>query len=803
MSRSWCVSHLRPSAAASSAPGHSPARCASHPLLGLAPQLFIHMLGYSTHFGHMECLKLIATSKYSEKRIGYLALMLLLDEKQEVLMLVTNSLQADLKDSNHFVVAQALCAVANISSMEMSADVAPDVEKLLKNQNPYVRKKACLATVRILRKVPDLVENFIDHMPALLNDRNHAVLLTAVSCITEICAQDEFVDFFRQQTVSTLVRILRGLVHSGYTPEHDVSGLTDPFLQVACLRLLRILGTRDVEASDKMADILAQVVTNTEITKNAGNAIVYECIMTIMAVESENGLRTLAVNVLGRFLLNRDNNIRYVALATLGTVVKDDSQSVQRHRGTIVECLKDADISIRHRAQHLVYSLVNQDNVRILVRELVDYLSEAETAMKGELAMKIMTCVDEFAPNKRYHIDTVIKVLLLAGNEVREETTTQLITLVISNPEIYGYAVQKLYVAASEELTLQSLAQVTLWCIGEYGEMLVSGEGAGDEETPVPVSEDDTLDLVERYLKLNTTVTATKEYAMTALVKLSARFTGLARIKSLLQYYDHSVSLELQSRTCEYSQLVDQLEIRSAVLERMPAVDMAVVRRAKAIAAGDYDEDSGYDAGGADTGGLSLPPASEVGGGGGVAAGGLIDDDPDDGPAPAPDATGDLLGDLLGDGPGVSVPVAAPATADAAGDLLGDLLGGPAPTPAPVAAPPIGGGGGDLLGDLLGGPAPAPAPAPMMAAAPAPVAAPPPVGAPAAGAFPQIIAYQGKGIQIRMDFAKAPNNASMTAINATVVTNQPSVTGFQMQAAVPKYIRMQMVRVPSWPPPLS
>jgi len=236
---------------------------------------------------------------------------------------------------------------------------------------------------------------------------------------------------------------------------------------------------------------------------------------------------------------------------------------------------------------------------------------------------------------------------------------------------------------------------------------------------------------------------------------------------------------------------VDQVEIRSAVLERMPAVDMEVVRRAKAIAAGDYDGDSGYDD--TDAGaGLSLPPAREGGGGGRVAAGSLLDDDPDD--APAPDATGDLLGDLLGDSLGASAPVAAPVTAGAADDLLGDLLGGVA-APAPVAAPPIGGGGGDLLGDLLGGPEPAPAPAPMMAAAPAPVAAPPPVGG-AAGAFPQIIAYQGKGIQIRMDFAKAPNNASMTAINATVVTNQPSVTGFQMQAAVPKYIRMQMVRSP-------
>jgi AP-1 complex subunit gamma-1 len=642
------------------------------------------MLGYSTHFGHMEALKLIATSKFSEKRIGYLALMLLLDEKQEVLMLVTSSLQADLKEANHFVVALALCAVANVSSPQIASDVAPDVEKLLKNQNPYVRKKACLAAVRILRKVPHLVENFIDAMPPMLNDRNHAVLLTATTCITEICSQEEFVDYFRSETVSTLVRILRNLVHSGYTPEHDVSGLTDPFLQVAVLRLLRVLGTRDAEASDKMADILAQVVTNTEITKNAGNAIVYECISTIMAVESESGLRTLAVNVLGRFLLNRDNNIRYVALSTLGTVVIDDSQSVQRHRGTIVECLKDADISIRHRAQHLVYSLVNQDNVRILVRELVDYLSEAETSMKGDLAQKICNCVDEFAPNKRYHIDTVIKVLLLAGNEVKDETTSQLITLINTNPEIYGYAVQKLYVAAQESLTLQVLGQITMWCIGEYGEMLVSGEGAGDEETPVPVSENDTLDLLEKYLRLNTSTTTTKEYAVTALVKLSARFSSQERLLQLLAVFERSVSLELQQRTCEYAQLVRQTSIRSAVLERMPAVDMAKVRRAQAVASGEYDGDEvAPPTGGGDGGGRGAPPVvgghvddpDMLGGGGGVAA-----------PAPA-DPTGDLLGDLLGgSGPAASMPQSMPAAAEPVGDLLGDLLGG---TPGRLALSPV------------------------------------------------------------------------------------------------------------------
>merc|ERR1719365_234552 len=287
----------------------------------------------------------------------------------------------------------------------------PEIEKLLKSSNAYIRKKAALCAFRIIKKVPELMEMYIPVTRSLLSEKNHGVLITGIVLINEMAERSPDTLQHYKRIVPNLVRILKNLIMSGYSPEHDVSGISDPFLQIKILRLLRILGKGDPSASETMNDILAQVATNTETSKNVGNAILYETVLSIMDIQSESGLRVLAVNILGRFLLNNDKNIRYVALNTLLKTVQVDHAAVQRHRATILECLKDADVTIKKRAMELCFALINSTNIKSMMKELLVFLKSTEPDFKQQCSSNMMISADQHSPVRRWHIDTIYDVL--------------------------------------------------------------------------------------------------------------------------------------------------------------------------------------------------------------------------------------------------------------------------------------------------------------------------------------------------------------------------------------------------------
>lgn len=113
-----------------------------------------------------------------------------------------------------YAVGLALCTFANIASEEMSRDLANEIEKLLGSSNTYIRKKvsilefscdststsiqAALCALRVIKKVPDITDHFTNKAKNLLTDRNHGVLLSSITLVTEMCQIDPAVlDEFR------------------------------------------------------------------------------------------------------------------------------------------------------------------------------------------------------------------------------------------------------------------------------------------------------------------------------------------------------------------------------------------------------------------------------------------------------------------------------------------------------------------------------------------------------------------------------------------------------------------------------
>jgi AP-1 complex subunit gamma-1 len=129
---------------------------------------------------------------------------------------------SDMNHSNMYAVGLALCTFANISSEEMSRDLCNEIEKLLGSSNTYIRKKvsfsylakdsvgltyqAALCALRVIRRVPDLMDHFTNKAKSLLQDRNHGVLLTGITLVTEMCELDESIcDEFRKVRSSHII----------------------------------------------------------------------------------------------------------------------------------------------------------------------------------------------------------------------------------------------------------------------------------------------------------------------------------------------------------------------------------------------------------------------------------------------------------------------------------------------------------------------------------------------------------------------------------------------------------------------
>lgn len=492
---------------------------------------------------------------------------------------------------------------------------------------------------------------------------------------------------------------------------------------------------------------------------------------------------------------------RYVALNTLNKVVTMDTNAVQRHRNIILDCLRDGDISIRRRALELSYALINEANVRVLTRELLAFLELADNEFKLGLTTQISLAAEKLAPNKRWHIDTMLRVLKLAGNYVREQILSAFLRLVCHTPELQTYTVQRLYSALHADFSQESLTLAAVWMCGEFGELLIQGGSMEDEELVRDLTPKDVVDLISGVLDSPYATSHIRQWVLTSLAKLAVRFrhdrSQVSRIQQLLGRFETSVDMELQQRSVEFDALLNKGEISAGVLEAMPPPEIrttvvGTVSERRSVGSTRTDKDSLLDLMGDE-----MP--SESNGVAGLSSGTGANQ------RSVPQNTQDLLADIFGSGGDESAMPSSSSTAPPAhrgggqssvNDIM-DLFGGASVSaPASQQQPQNGLSMGaskapssdlDIFGSSSQGSQQSQQPTPSLQAQKS--AAPTP-------SSQSYTAYEGKGLQIL--FTPKPNPTRPEIINIlTTFTSSVDISNLSLQAAVPKSQKLQMLAASS------
>lgn len=455
-----------------------------------------------------------------------------------------------------------------------------------------------------------MAEVFETRITSLLSDKNHALVLGGIVLANQLCQVDSgMIVRLRKQLVQPLIRQLQGIMSGGFSADYDVSGVCDPFLQVKILCILRTLGQGDPETSEAMSDILTQVATSTDPGKNVGHAVLYETAVTIMNIESDHALRTMAINILGRLLSQNtaDNNLRYVTLTLLNKIIcagPEGLSAVQRHRSTILECLHDLDVSIRRRAVDLAIALISKDTIRNIAGELLDVLQDLketdELDFKQSLVTRLAIASAQHAPSAKWYVDTMktlfsqiddatslgLSSSVLSEGSItgrKEEIVSTFICIINNTAELHRYATEQLYRAAVlKEVELvdesdepsssplrvtEALIQATVWTIGEFADILLSARIATDDRLVEVLS--------DWAAPANGYSPALIGYIISSLGKLANRLpsTKVSMITSALGTIaiDYVNDHNLHYRALETKAIVSDPTLCSVLMARIPA----------------------------------------------------------------------------------------------------------------------------------------------------------------------------------------------------------------------------------------
>lgn len=553
---------------------------------------YIYMLGYDVDFGHLEFISLLGSSNFAEKSVGYMAVALLLRPGDDLITLVVNCIHNDLIGRDPGATCLALATVSNIGGSDLAEALARDVQGLIErpiDQGGYnlnsgldaevtarnrsaILKKGCLCMLRIFRSNSECVDPgaWLHQLAQLLEDRDLGVTTSAMSLLLGLASHTP--DSF-EPIVPYVISILLNLIINRMCPqEYLYYRIPCPWLQVKCLRFLQYYKEPEGLLQEQTMEILMKLLSTTTASEsvnksNADYAVLFEAIALVISYGPEAAavLKEVVHSLLGRFVQVVDANVRYLALDMLSRLAKQESAlQMSQYQDCVLEALKDGDISVRRRALDLTYLLTESYNVEAVVSDLILVLAASESSIKDEMVVKIAILAERFYPSFQWYVDTIIQVVLVAGDHVAEQVWHRCVQVVLNNKEIHEYTAEKMFIAVQSKYCHPVGISMAAYMLGEIGVLICDRRGRSGY--------DQFAALHQHFLLVEPPVQA---IILSTFVKFQNLYASEGPLVEDLQHVftrlSTSSDLELQQRACEYLALPGiGSEAMERVLEAMP-----------------------------------------------------------------------------------------------------------------------------------------------------------------------------------------------------------------------------------------
>jgi len=376
-------------------------------------------------------------------QMAYLATSLLVDPRSELTIMVTATIQADLKSDNFLIICTALQAICTNATPELISVFLPQVTALLRTHDKdAVKKKALLTLHRFLQMDPTLAPEIDSLLIDKVGYKEPSVMIAALPGLKELMAKSSSSSSAAAAAATTaaapqggheykkllpfFLNILKQAAEGRLGKSYEYHHAQAPFLQLKLLKLLGILVEGDSTAAANVASVLADVKKRAESLKNTmGNALALECIRTLAKMgpsAAPDALVGSATDTVARFLASKDSNLRYAGVDGLSHMIYLDPSHVAAHQLALVDCLRSTDDTLRRKTLNLLYSVASPANIDLIAKEALACLKE-ESAAADEVAQRaaaadLCVALRDHAPSAAWYVAIMSELLQVAGGFV-------------------------------------------------------------------------------------------------------------------------------------------------------------------------------------------------------------------------------------------------------------------------------------------------------------------------------------------------------------------------------------------------